>query len=284
MEQTVFMEYLMGWIPAISTSSLLAGALWLSRNLIKTRLTNSVRHEYDTKLTNLKAEITIKQDLLKADLRTKELQLESLKSTALSGISHRQSALFEKQVQAIEVLWSQVIDFLPAKGVAQSLAVIKFDSALKISSEDVNAREMFEMIGSKVDLTSVNIKESQKVRPFLSPIAWAYFSAYTTILGHAVLKSHLLKKGLNYPDIANGQSFKKVLITALPHQKDYIDKVDSGAYYHLLDELESLMLLAFNKTLKGEQEDKEALAQAAELIKVSEELSNTDKVEQQNSA
>lgn len=45
----------MDWFPAISTTSLLVIALWLGRNLLITRLTNSVRHEYDEKLETIKA-------------------------------------------------------------------------------------------------------------------------------------------------------------------------------------------------------------------------------------
>jgi hypothetical protein len=263
------MEYLMDWIPAISTTALLSLALWFGRNLITTRLTNSVRHEFDTKLANLKA-----------DLRSKELQLESLKNTALNGIALRQSALFSKQVKAIETLWSQVIDFLPAKGAAQNMAFIKFDSSLELASEDPKVREMFMMLGGHVELDSVDFRASHKLRPFISPVAWAYFTAYTAILSHALLKFHLLKKGLNYPDFIENNNLKKVIVTALPHQKKYVEKVDSGAYYHLLDELESLMLLAFENTLKGVKEDKEALSQAADLIKVSENLINKDKLDQ----
>ncbi|WP_299143689.1 hypothetical protein [uncultured Vibrio sp.] len=274
----------MDWIPAISTTTLLALALWLVRNLIITRLTNAVRHEYDKKLANLKIDLTNQQEVLKADLRSKELQLESLKTTALIGVSQRQSALFEKQVQAIEVLWSQVIDLSPAKGAAQSMSVIKFDSAVKAASEDVRAREMFEMIGSNVDLTSVETKNASKIRPFISPVAWAYFSAYTAILGHAVLKFHMLKKGLNYPEFIDNKNLEKVIITALPHQKEYVEKVQSEAYYYLLDELESLLLIAFNNTLKGEQEDRATLLQAAEIIKASEELTNNDKLGSQKNA
>ncbi|MDO6545495.1 hypothetical protein [Photobacterium sanguinicancri] len=270
-------EFLMNWLPALSSSALLAFALWLSRNLLITRLTNAVRHEYDEKLTRLKAELTGKQDLFKADLRAKELQLESIKTTALSGITHRQSLLFEKQVYAIEVLWSQVIDLLPVKGAAQNLAIIEFDSALKLASKNSDARDMFEMIASNIDVTSVDTKETHKVRPFISPLAWAYFSAYSAILGHAALKMHMLKNGLDYPAIFNDEKLKEVISTALPHQTEYIEKVNSGAYYHLLDELETLMLLAFNNTLKGEEEGKAAVIQAAELIKVSEELTHTNK-------
>ncbi|WP_447065649.1 hypothetical protein [Vibrio alginolyticus] len=272
------------WIPAISTTSLLAFALWLTRNLISTRLTNAVRHEYDNKIETLKSEFNEKQELLKADLRAKELQLESIKAVALSGITQRQTALFDKQVAAIEVLWSQIIDLAPVKGAAQSLAVIKFDVAIKTAAENENAREMFEMLGRHADLQSVDTRNSNKARPFISPIAWAYFYAYTSILGHAVFKLHMLKKSLDYPEIIETSNLKKVIVAALPHQKEYVDKVDPEAYFHLLDELESLMLIAFNNTLKGVQEDKAALLQAAEIIRASEDLTITDLARQDKNA
>ncbi len=43
------------------------------------------------------------------------------------------------------------------------------------------------------------------------------------------------------------------------------------------------MLLAFENTLKGIKEDKEALTQAAELIKASEELTSNDNLGKSNS-
>lgn len=266
----------MDWIPAISTTTLFAGVMWLARNLIITRLTKSVQHEYDAKITNLKNDFTREHEHLKAKLRAKELLLESLKTTALNGISQRQIALFDKQVQAIEILWSQVIDLLPAKNAAQNLSVIKFEETLKAAADDPRLKEVFEMIGSNVNLTIIDTKEANKVRPFISPITWAYFSAYTAILGNAVLKFHMLKKGLNYPDFIDNDNLKTVIITALPHQKEYLEKVDSEAYYYLLDELESFMLLAFSNTLSGEHEDKQTLSKAAEIIRASEELTNKD--------
>ena len=51
------------WFPSISTSAILALALWLSRNLIATRLTKSVQHEFDTKLEALRAEHRIKEEI-----------------------------------------------------------------------------------------------------------------------------------------------------------------------------------------------------------------------------
>jgi hypothetical protein len=75
-----------------------------------------------------------------------------------------------------------------------------------------------------------------------------------------------------------------VIITALPHQQEYVEKVDAEAYYHLLDELESFMLVAFNNTLKGEQEDRATLLKASEIIRASEELTNNDELQQKKNS
>ncbi|WP_417585374.1 hypothetical protein [Nitrincola sp.] len=271
----------MDWIPAISTTSLLAVCVWLGRNLIATRLTKSVQSEYDIKLARIKSEFTKEQELLKSDLKSKELQLESLKGLALGGLSTRQAAYFAKQVDAIEVLWNQVIDLLPAKSAAQSMAIVKFDEVLKLSETDQRVRDMFESIGSHVDPSKINVTEAHKVRPFLSPVPWAYFSAYSAIVTHAVLKMHMLKKGLNLPDVADGHYLKNLVAKALPHRKDYIEQVVTGDYYHLLEELESFMLLSFDNTLKGKEDTEAALKQASEIIKAAEKLTNSDQ-EQKN--
>ncbi|MGI2801123.1 hypothetical protein ACRTC3_21450 [Photobacterium damselae] len=271
----------MDWIPAISTTSLLAICAWLGRNLIVTRLTKSVQSEYDIKLAKIKSEFTKEQELLKSDLKSKELQLESLKGLALSGLSSRQAAYFDKQVSAIEVLWSQVIDLLPAKSAAQSMAMVKFDDALKLSETEQRVRDMFESIGSHVDPSKLSTVEAHKVRPFLSPVPWAYFSAYSAIVSHAVLKMHMLKKGLNLPIVADGHYLRNLVVKALPHRKDYIEKVETGALYHLLEELESFMLLSFENTLKGKEETEAALKQASEIIKAAEKLTNSEQ-EQEN--
>lgn len=271
----------MDWIPAISTTSLLAVCVWLCKNLIATRLTKSVQSEYDIKLEKLKSDFTKEQELLKSDLKSKELQLESLKGLALGNLSARQAAYLEKQVEAIEVLWNQVIDLSPAKSAAQCMAIVKFEEVLKISEADQRVRDMFESIGSNVDPSNISTVEAHKVRPFLSPVSWAYFSAYSAIVSHAVLRMHMLKKGLNFPGIADGHYLKNLVIKALPHRKNYIEEVETGALYHLLEELESFMLLSFDNTLKGKEETEAALKQASEIISAAEKLTNSE-LEQKN--
>lgn len=93
------------WIPAISTTSLLALAIWFFRSLISTWLTKSIENEFNTKLENLRSE-----------LRAKEAQIDALRSGAMSGLMSRQSKLYERQIEAIEQVWEAVTELGKSQG------------------------------------------------------------------------------------------------------------------------------------------------------------------------
>ena len=84
---------LVGWLPALTTTGLLAVALWLTRNLILTRLTNSVEHEFNAKLETLRTQLRESEERLKADLRAKEAEITALRSGAMTAMASRQMPL-----------------------------------------------------------------------------------------------------------------------------------------------------------------------------------------------
>ncbi len=262
----------MDWIPALSTTSLLAIALWLFRNIISTRLTNAVRHEYDKKIENLRTTLRESEESFKAELRAKESQIDALRSGALSGIVNRQAAFYERQIVAVEQLWGAVISLGPAKAVSIWMAQIKFDVAAKEAAKNPRFREMFNMLGGGVDLKSFQTREAFKTRPFISPLSWALYSAYEAIVFHAVLKLHMLKSGLDMGDVLNFDEVTKLVKVALPHHTEYIEKYGHSAFHYLLDELESSLLLELGNILKGVQSDKESIERAALILKESERL------------
>ena len=266
----------MDWVPAISTTSFLALALWLSRNIIITILKNSVKHEYDEKIEKLKTKLRKSEESFKADLKAKEAQIEALRSGALSGLSNRQTAIFERQLEAIEQIWDAVLSLGPAKSVSAWMAVIKFEAAAKEAAKNPRAREMFSMLGN-VDLEKLQTNQALKVRPFISPLAWAYYSSYQAIVLHAVIRLQMLKNGIDMVDVIDKEHVIKLVKVALPHQIKFIEEFGPGAFHHLLEELETNLLMAFKLMLKGEESDKETLEKAAEIIKTSESLmeSNT---------
>jgi hypothetical protein len=270
-------EIIMEWLPAISTTSLFSLILWLSRNLIITRLTNSVRHEYDKKIEDIRSDLRKKEEGIISELKIKEIQIQALQSGALSGVSNRQAAIFEKQVKAIESVWGTIISLGPAKVISNQLQVIKFESALKEAATNSKVREMFSMM-SNVNIENIEFDKANKARPFISTLSWAYYSAYLSIVMHAVIKMKMLQTGVDHPDIIDNKHLMNLIKAALPHQVKLIEDHGIEAIHYLLDELEEKLLLSFQLTLKGEELDKEHVEMASKIIKTSESLMAADKL------
>ena len=170
------------WVPAISMTSLFAAALWLLRSLIITRLKASVQHEFNQKIENLKSSLRESEESFKSELRLKETQIEALRSGALSGLASRQAVLDERRILAVDQIWSAVQRLAPAKSISATIAILKFEEALKLSANKKVSREMFKTLSGKIDYQKVkDTKEAETARPFLSDMAWALYSAYQSI-------------------------------------------------------------------------------------------------------
>ena len=250
------------WIPAVSTTSLLVLAMWLLRSLISTRLTKSVENEFNKKLESLKAE-----------LRAKEAQIDALRSGAMSGLINRQSKLYERQLESIEQVWEAVAELGKAKFVSQTMAIIKFEESAKEAAVNPKFRQVIELMGGGFNLKDIKLGAATKARPFLSPLAWAYYSAYQSIIILAAMKHEALKIGLDGSDkyIDSGK-VTDLIKTILPHQADYLDKYGSSAHHYLLDEIENLLLSELRNIQKGVDSDKENAERAAAILQESEKL------------
>jgi hypothetical protein len=257
------------WFPALTTTGLLGFALWLSRTLISTRLKESVKSEFDEKLEGIRTSFRNSEELFKADLRAKEAQLEALKNSAMSGLTSRQAELDKRRIKAVEQLWSMVIDLSPAKRISANMTLLKYDNLLEEAPKNPKVQEFVSIFGSAKDVIGkMNKDNAAKVRPFVSDIAWALFSAYHATVSIAVIRLGLLQRGIE-KDLVDVKAVAELLKTALPHQADFIDNHDASAYHHLLDELENFLLWELRNTLRGVASDKESIEQAAEIIKVS---------------
>lgn len=263
---------MLNWIPALTTTSVFAVLAWLSRSLIITRLTNSVKHEFDSKI-----------EKLKSDLSAKEAQIESLRNGAMSGFITRQNTLYLRQLQAIDEIWHSVKELEKAKHISARLATLKFDECAKESAKNPNFREFIEAIGGNFNIEDIDLSGAKKSRPFLTPLAWAYFSAYSSVIMLAVTKLKVLKIGVDNPEkYFNFESTKNLLKKVLPLRSEYIDKSDTSTHHYFLDEIEELLLMELQNIQKGIEVDKENATRAAEIIKevdtVANEISETKSV------
>jgi len=192
---------LFDWIPAISTTALLGIVLWLLRSVISTRLKASVQHEFDQKLESMRAALRASEEALKADLREKEAQIAALRSGAISALASRQAALDRRRIEAVDQLWSAVTSLGPAKALSATMAIVKFENTVKEAARNPAVREMFSAMGGKASMRESSWTDAAKARPFVSPMAWALYMAYQSIVSVAVIKLEAIKAGLDMPDI-----------------------------------------------------------------------------------
>lgn len=257
---------LQAWGPVGITTVLIGLALWLFRSLISARLTASVKNEFNTQLENIKAE-----------LRAKEAQIDALRSGAMSGLINRQGKLYERQLQAIEQIWEAVAELSKAKFVSATLAKVKYDEIAKRSKSDEKVREFVKALGGGFDIKELDLSVGRKARPFLSPLAWAYYSAYEAIVTHAVMKYELLKYDIDSPSkLLNTDKVTDVIKEVLPHYTDYVDKHDSSVLHFLLDDIENLLLGELQNIHKGIESDEENAERAASIIAKADSLAASE--------
>lgn len=263
------------WIPSLVTSGGLGVVAFLSKNLIVTRLTNSVKHEYDVKLEAIKANHKESEQRFQAELQKRDLQVAAIRDSALSGLAHQKSLLFEKQLDAVDNLWKSFVALSPAKVVSTMMSRINIDEVSKTIARDTNLQEFFKMIGQNVDLQTLGGVNSTSLRPFVSEPIWAYFSAYQSIVLHYVVLAKMFELGLD-KKMTKSEELVKLVSKVLPHQKEFIEKYEITGAFYLLEEIEQLLLSEIQNFLSGKGISEERLKEATEIIKYSEQLKVTD--------
>lgn len=254
----------MDWIPALTTTSLFGAALWLARSLIMTRLTNSVKSEFDSKL-----------EVLRSELKSKEAQIESLRSGAMSGLLTRQGALYARKLEAIDQLWSSVKELEKAKHISVTLGTLNFEACARESAKNPKFRTFIETIGGNLEPASIDLSGAKMARPYITPLAWAYFSAYSSVIMQAVAVIQILKIGADDAEkYLNFENTNNLLKTVLPSSAEYVEKYGISGHHHLLDQIEQLLLLELKNIQEGTHDDKENARRAAEINKEVEKVSN----------
>ena len=249
------MNYLNATFPVLVTLFF----LWLSRNLIKEFLTNAIKHDYKIKFEELKSE-----------MKEKETEIALLRNGVLEGITSKQSKLYKYQINAVKNLWNEVSLLGKAKNISIMLSSLPFNKLYPLTEKDERIRTIFKSMGSGFDINTYDFNVAKKNRPFISPLAWAYFNAYQSIILNDVTKLKILEIG------AGGEVFNKennllsnLVKSALPEHSENIDKNINQSFTYLLDELEDKLLCELNNIIEGKTNDQEALNRAALILKES---------------
>lgn len=263
---------LLDWLPAVTTSGLLAMALWLGRNLILTRLTQSVEFEFSKKIEAVRTQLREGEERLKADLRAKEIEIAALRSGAMTALASRQIAIDKRRLEAVDQLWSAVNSLASARGISAHMSLVDYEKAAKGVERSPRVKQFFEMIGKGFDVKNLNLEGAVTARPFVSPMAWATYSAIQAITMYAVIRLRVLQAGLGAEDFVNYDLITKLVKAVLPHKAGFIDEYGPLGYHSLLEELDVKMINEIQAMLIGVEADKASIEQSAEIIKLSNEV------------
>lgn len=240
--------------------------IFIARNWLIARISKSVQHGFDVKIEDVRAELRRNEEKFKSDLRDKESEISILRNNVLSGRAGRQSLLDRRRFEAVERVWTAVNDMARYKALASMMAVLKFKEVAK-RAKDPGMQQFLGVVESVAPKAKEFKNVARDEQPFLPELAWAYFSAYTTILISSFLRFQVLKIGLDDPDeLMSNTSTQKILKAALPQFGEFIEKNQPETYYYLLDEIERSLLLELRKILEGKDADHATVARAKEIM------------------
>jgi hypothetical protein len=255
----------MDWgLISIGVNIVLLAVLLAGKKSIEAGVEKSIQHRLDQKLA-----------IMNSDLRTKEGEIVALRTTVLGLRSQRQALLDKRKLEAVERIWTSLTRLAPFAGVSRMMVGIDFDEAAKRAPDAPNLRQFFNMI-AKPSLVDSFDKEHPAIheQPFLSPLAWGYYSAYSAIVMGAYSTARILAEGVeDAGKLMIRDHAKGLLKTVLPHQSDWIEKNDPSLYYYLLDEIKDLLLAELKRTLEGHEADQGELEQGK---RIAEQLRKID--------
>lgn len=242
--------------------------LFAFRNWIVAWISKSVQHGFDIKIENIRANLRTNEEQVKSDLREKEAEITSLRANIFSGSVTRQTLIDKRRFEAVEKIWTAISDSAQLKLLSVTMASLNYD----VIAKDINNPKMqqfISVIGSQAPDPKTLKNIARDERPFVSEIVWAYYSAYISVLYFNFVRFNTLKIGIEDPQrLLKSDNIKNILKTALPHQAQFIDEQDAGAYYYLLDELEANLLSELRKILDGKEADQAATQRAREIMRV----------------
>lgn len=259
--------YWLEWAPTI-TSVLILLIIFAGKTWIKNNIEQSVRHNFDQKIEEFRTDLRRNEEKFKSELRSKEASIAALRDGVLNGVGHRQSIIESRRLEAVERVWTRVsLGLVPYKTVANTIARLNLDAATKLAATDEKMRNFFRIITSTIPEDDAKNNSMAQEEIFLSPLAWAYFSAYQTTLLLAYGRAKFAALGFSPPSEAfTSNALKATLKAALPHQSAYIEQNSLSSYHHLLDELEACIRGQLRLMLDGQEFDQVAVERAAKIM------------------
>jgi len=249
----------------------LSGIVWLLKNWLLERLKGSIKSEYDRELETHKSALQLglskEVEAIKSGLNAKAGEITAIRDDVLKGHSARQALLYGRRMKAVDILWQEVIKLGKFKGIAATIAITNIENAAKEAAKNEQFRNIFATESESLSQELLTSNAGAAERPYISEIAWAYYSAYASVLHISFALHKALAMGLENPQqYFNYDGLKAIIKAALPHHDAYIEKNGLPACFYLLGELEQNLLRELQNMLDGKEvADRAAVERVANI-------------------
>lgn len=259
------------WIPATVVTGAWSLVLWHYKERVGAYLTKGIQHNFDVRLAAVQSEFREKEAQFQADLRAKEKQMELLRTGALSALSSRQSAVDKRRLEAVDQIWEALTALAPARATASWMATFKMEPLAEAAANNPDLRKFLATFDCDPMKLQPSAEAANKARPFITPIAWAFFRTYQSIVMFAVAQSKLLQTGLKH-DFLKTESMIDLVKQALPEYSTYLDEHGFAAANSLLDKLEERLLTELRASIDGAAQDEANVERAAKILSASRKV------------
>lgn len=240
----------------LSASVVLGFVVWLSKNIIITRLTSSVKHEYNAQLENLKAE-----------LRGKSEEIASIRDMALASAKGHSNAIEIRKLEAIDDLWRGFLEFKKCSGPLQTIAHLNKKNVAKRVTEpklQMFLATLFPDITKK--LQDEIIDKAAQAEPWVSRLAWAYYAAYSGMVYYVHAWGHTAQIGIDPSELTDHKTVNKLMAEALPNYTIKLNQDNSHLFVEASNLIELKLLMELKESIKGHEVDAAAVERAKNIM------------------
>jgi hypothetical protein len=130
---------------------------------------------------------------------------------------------------------------------------------------------LLQFLETMVDQFVANLKpveSAESARPYVTPMAWALYSAYTSIVWNAAITVKALRFGVP-PSILDSEFPLNVVKAAMPDAELLLKEFGEAALPTLMTQVENRLLAELRASVEGRDSDAEGVARAkkvAELV------------------
>jgi hypothetical protein len=244
-----------------------AATIFFGQTYLKAKIELKIKHEFELKIEDLRAEFRKREEEVKSELRSRETEISALQSALLSGRSQRLALVDRRRLEATEKIWKAISDLQPFRNMIAFMRRVDLDALSKGAHRDQKYQEFAAFLTSIV--TDEKLKENNHIaveRLFVSPLSWAYYSAYYRICYFFFKYGKMIEKGI--PDatkMMDEEGLAKLLKAALPHFDEFIDRFGISGFPEILEPLSESLLSELRRELEDSSID-QTRAQKAKAI------------------